>query len=122
MKELITLVIFILASTFIYPQESKKDSLLYQLELKGSLSKPDSMFFNKLENNVLVAPNGTHYYIKKFIPDKSIDYKILEVVVDSTIDYKIMKFNPDKSYVPGKADKNLLDLLRKKYKREKKHK
>ncbi len=122
MKILITFLIFILASTFLFSQENKKDSLLYQLQLKGNLSKPDSMFFNKLDDNVLIGPNGTHYYIQKFIPDKNIDYKILEVVVDSTVDYKIMKFNPDKSYVPNRADKNLLDLLKKKYNWERKHK
>ena len=120
MKILITFLIFIMVSTLLFSQEGKKDSLLYQLKLNGNLSKPDSMFFNKLENNVLAAPNGTHYYIQKFIPNKNFDYKILEVVVDSTIDYKIMKFNPDKSYVPDRADKNLLDLLRKKYNKEKK--
>ena len=115
-------LIFIISSTFLFAQASRKDSLLYQLKLKGNLSKPDSMFFNKLENNALVAPNGTHYYIKKFVPDKRINYKILEVVVDSTIDYKIMKFNPGGLNVPDKADKNLLDMLKKKYYKERKHK
>jgi hypothetical protein len=121
MKKLIKVLIFILFSTLLYSQENQKDSLLYQLELKGNLSKPDSMFFNKLNNNVLISPNGTHYYIKEFIPDISIDYKILEVVVDSTIDYKIMK-TPSKFYDPNKADKKLLDLLRKKYDLERKRK
>ena len=114
MKKLIISLIFILTSTLLFSQGSKRDSLLYQLELKGNLTKPDSMFFNKLENNVLIAPNGTHYYIKKFIPDKNIDYKILEAVIDSTIDYKIMKFNPGKTFIPDRADKNLLELLREK--------
>jgi hypothetical protein len=122
MQKLITFLIFILASTLLFSQERRKDSLLYQLKLKGNLSKPDSMFFNKLENNALVAPNGTHYYIKKFVPDKRIDYKILEVVVDSTIDYKILKFNPGEPNVPDKADKNLLDMLKKKYNKERKYK
>ena len=121
MKELITFLIFTLTSALLYSQESKKDSLLYQLELKGNLTKPDSMFFNKLNNGVLISPDGTHYYIKEFIPDISIDYKILEAVVDSTIDYKIMK-TPGKFYVPNKADKKLLDLLRKKYDLEGKRK
>ena len=88
-------LIFVISSTFLFAQGSKK---------------------------ALVAPNGTHYYIKKFVPDRKINYKILEVVVDSTIDSKIMKFNPGGPNVPDKADKNLLDMLRKKYNKEIKYK
>lgn len=106
MKKLITFLIFALTSALLYSQESKKDSLLYQLELKGNLSEPDSTFFNKLNNNVLISPNGTRYYIKEFIPDLSIDYKILEVVVDSTIEYKIMKTTRINFIFPIKQIKN----------------
>jgi len=121
MKQEITFLFFALTSILLYPQETKNDTLLYQLKLKGDLSEHDSQFFSQLDGKYLTDPSGTRYFIKRFVPDKSVDYKILEVVADSTIDYKIMESNPDKFYKLKKEDKDLIKLL-KKYYLEKKNK
>lgn len=112
----ISLIVLFFGFSHLHAQNASKDSLFYKLQFKGNIPEKYINFFNNLDNSSLKAADGTHYFIKKFIPPRDIDYKILIVTPDTNIDYKILKkdFTEPKKY--DKRDNELIEILKKKFK------
>jgi len=113
--KIIFLVLLFLGFSYLHAQNAGRDSLFYKLQFKGKIPQKYIKFFDNLDNSSLKAADGTRYFIKKYIPPKDIDYKILVVTPDPNIDYKILKKDFTAPAILDKKDDELLNMLRKKF-------